>query len=566
MRILLSGGFAFCPYLGNTPVVFAGDPAAPHFTDVAKAAGLHFRHNYGGKQLENVLMTTGSGCALFDYDNDGWLDALLVNGTYLDKKGRLVPDKATSHALFHNRGDGTFENETEAAGLAEPSYGQGCALGDFDGDGFTDVYLTNYGPNQLYHNEGDGTFKDVTKESGTGDARWAGGAVFFDFDADRDLDLFVANYLEFRPDMKGVKASALSKRTGFRFFPGPRDYEPDADVLYRNNGDGTFIDVSRECGIELAGRGLTSVAIDFDNDGDQDLFIANDRSPNFLYRNDSGEFTDVALEAGVAYDPDGVETAGMGIAVADLNSDGLQDLYVTNMLFEFNNLYMNQGDMLFMDKTKSLGLDDDNFRHVGWATGFLDFNHDGNLDCFVANGHLVDYVEGFSQSITYAQRNMLFLGNDSGHFNDVADDCGEHFRRKKVSRGAAFGDFDNDGDVDILVNNSGEAAQLLRNDLPVNDRWVKFRLKGQPPNTNAIGAKVVTRIGDRTLHCQIHFGASYLSGSDPTIHAGLPPGVEEGDVDVFWPSGKRSTHKVFAATPALIEEPRAIDAAKEKLE
>jgi hypothetical protein len=542
----------------SSSIVFATSPSLS-FADVAKSSGIKFRHNFGANKLENVLMTTGSGCALFDYDNDGWLDALLINGTYLDKTGVPITDNATHHALFHNRGDGAFEEVTQVAGFGEPSYGQGCALGDFDGDGFTDVYVTNYGPNRLYRNRGDGTFEDVTERSGTGDPRWGGGAVFFDFDADGDLDLFASNYLKFRPDMKGVKASALSKRTGFKFFPGPRDYEPDTDVLYRNNGDGTFTEVAAEVGIDLEGRGLTPVAADFDNDGDQDLFVANDRSPNFLYRNDSGRFTDIALEAGVAYDPDGVETAGMGIAVADLDNDGFQDLYVTNMLFEFNNMYMNQGNMLFLDMTKPLGLDEDNFRHVSWATSFLDFNHDGHLDCFVANGHLVDYIEGFSQSITYAQRNMLFLGDGNGRFTDRAGDCGKHFVRKRVSRGAAFGDVDNDGDIDILVNNSGEAAQLLRNDLPPNDRWVRLRLRGQPPNTGGIGAKVVSRIGDRNVHNEVLFGPSYLSGSDSAIHLGLPRGGMEVDVEVLWPSGRKSKQTVLAGRVYLIEEPPKSD-------
>jgi hypothetical protein len=230
----------------------AEESAPVQFTDVAGRSGLRFRHNFGADKLESVLMTTGSGCALFDYDNDGRLDAFLVNGTYLDKEGRPIPGKATHHALFHNLGGAgapTFENVTRAAGLGEPSYGQGCACGDFDGDGFADLYVTNYGPNRLYRNRGNGTFEDVTERSGTGDPRWGSGAVFFDYDGDGDLDLFVANYVKFSPDAKGVHASSLSKRSGFRFFPGPRDYEAEEDVLYRNNGDGTFTDVSNEVGL-----------------------------------------------------------------------------------------------------------------------------------------------------------------------------------------------------------------------------------------------------------------------------------------------------------------------------
>ena len=534
----------------------SADDALPlQFTEVTRKARLKFRHNFGAKRLGNVLMTTASGCAMFDYDNDGWLDICLLNGTHLDKQGNVLPDEATHHALFRNRGDGTFENVTEAAGLNEPSYGQGCFCGDYDGDGFTDLYITNYGPNRLYRNRGDGTFEDVTEQSGTGEERYSTGAVFFDYDGDGDLDLFVVNHLKFRPDMKGVHASALSKAKGFPFFPGPRDYEGVTDVMFRNNGDGTFTDVSEEVGLAPLGKGLTAVAADLDDDGDQDLFVPNDSVANFFYRNDGGRFTEIALEAGVAYDPDGVTTAGMGTDVADVDGDGKLDLYVTNMVFEFNNMYQNLGDMIFEDVTKILRMDKDNYRHVSWGIRFVDFNHDGHLDCFVANGHLVDYIEGFSQSITYRQRNMLFLGNDDGGFENVADRIGEAFLKKRVSKGAAFGDYDNDGDIDILILNSGEYAQLLRNDLPPNDRWVKVRLKGRPPNTHGIGARVWVRFGDRVYMNEVRFAGAYLSSSDPTLHVGLSPGIAEVDVEVAWPSGKRSVQKANAGTLVVIEEP-----------
>ncbi len=522
----------------------------PQFTDVARRSGLRFRHNFGAASFTSVLMTTGSGAALFDYDNDGWLDAFLVNGINLEPS---APNRPTHHALFRNRGDGTFINVTAAAGITTATYGQGCAVADFDGDGFVDLYITNYGPNQLYRNRGDGTFEDVTARSGTGDDRWSAGAVFFDYDGDADLDLFVSNYVRLRD---GAHASALSKRGGFQVFPGPRDYEAEDDVLYRNNGDGTFTDVTAEVGLSPGGKGLTVVASDFDDDGDQDVFVANDAVPNFLYQNNGGTFAEVGLMAGVAFDPDGVETAAMGVAIADIDHDGDEDLYVTNMLFEFNNLYLNHGTLTFEDRTKALRLDRDNYRHVGWATRFADFNHDGYLDLFVANGHVVDYVEGFSQSITFEQQNQLFLGDGQGRFTNVASECGRDFRAKSASRGGAFGDYDNDGDIDILLVNSGGWAQLFRNETPPSDRWLKIRLKGRAPNTDAIGAKVAVSFGDRTVRSEVRYAGSYLSSSDPTVHVGLRPGEVEGRVEVTWPSGRITTHSVRAGRRVLLEEPR----------
>ncbi|MFQ5702901.1 MAG: CRTAC1 family protein [Gemmatimonadales bacterium] len=546
VSIAIVGVMLARPAVGQT-----GTP--PTFTDVARSAGIDFHHNFGAKALESILMTTGSGAALFDYDNDGWLDAFLVNGTNLAPKGKTA---ATYHALFHNRGDGTFADVTKAAGILEATYGQGCAVADYDGDGFVDLYITNHGPNQLYRNRGDGTFEDVTVHSGTGDAHWSTGAVFFDYDGDGDLDLYVSNYVRFKSDMGGVHSSALSKRDGFALFPGPRDYEPESDILYRNNGNGTFTDVSREAGLSTGGKGLTVVASDFDDDGDQDLFVANDATRNFLYENKGGSFVEVAVQAGVAVGPDGAETAAMGVDVADVDGDGDLDLYVTNMVFEFNNLYLNQGKFLFQDGTRRLGLDKDNYRHVGWATHFEDFNNDGYIDVFVANGHVVDYVEGFSQSITYPQQNMLFLGNERGRFKSVGNKAGRDFRRKTVSRGAAFGDYDNDGDVDILIANSGGRAQLLRNDTPKSDRWLAVRLKGRAPNTGAIGAKVKVRFGSREIVSEVRYAGSYLSSSDPTLHVGLRPGEVEGTVEVTWPSGTNSTHSVRAGRLVVIEEPR----------
>ena len=548
-------GFIIMICYSAVPSAYAQRGAPPQFTNVAGTSGVRFTHSIGVKKMENILQSTPSGCALFDYDNDNFLDAFFVNATVLDEAGQVKADVATYHALFHNEGDGTFKRVTRAAGITEATYGQGCATADYDGDGFVDLYITNYGPNKLYRNRGNGTFEDVTEQSGTGDPRYSAGCAFFDYDNDGDLDLYVSNYLTFRPDIEGVKSSEISRRMGFVAFPGPRDFPPDDDILYRNNGDGTFTDVSGEAGLVPGGRGLTVVPLDFDDDGDQDIFVANDACPNFFYKNNGdGTFTEIALEAGVAFDVDGVETAAMGVGIADFDNDGDQDLYVTNLIFEFNSLYLNQGDLTFTDGARAVGLDKDNYRHVSWANTFVDFNNDGYIDCFVGNGHVVDYVGGFSQSITYEQQNMLFMGDENGKFENMADKCGKDFIRKTVCRGGAFGDYDNDGDIDILLSNSNARGQLLRNDTPPSDRWVQIRLKGKAPNTAALGAKVITKLKDRSIVSPYRVHSAYCSSSDPTLHIGLRPGEDNGTIEVTWPLGKTSTHEFRAGARVIIEE------------
>lgn len=539
------------------PATSAQQVARPHFTDVAESSGVRFRHSFGSRRLDNILMTTGSGTAFVDYDSDGWLDALLLSGTPLDGAGNVLEEGARSGALFRNNHGAMFAAVTAAAGISRASYSMGVTTADFDGDGLIDLYITNYGANTLYRNLGDGTFEDVTAASATAGAEWSTGAEFFDYDGDGDLDLYVANYLVFRPDMKGVHASALSKRAGMGFFPSPRDYEAESDVLYRNDTDvgAGFIDVSAEVGLIDGGKSFMPAAVDFDDDGDLDLFVANDSTPNLLYRNDAGVFTEVGLMSGLAFDPQGVETGAMGVDVADIDGDGLQDLYVTNYLFEFNNFYRNRGALTFEDTTKSLGLDKDNYRHVGWATRFADFNNDGRLDCFVANGHVSDYVEGLSGGVTYGQRNALFLGDGKGRFEDVSSKVGEPFKSRRVSRGAAFGDYDNDGDIDILLSNSGGSAQLLRNDLEANDRWVAIRLAGRTANRQAVGARLRVIAGESQRSILVRVAGSYLSSSDPTVHIGLDPGVTSVEVEVTWPSGSSSSMRVGAGTRVRVTEP-----------
>jgi hypothetical protein len=519
------------------------------FTDVAEEAGLHFRHNLGDELPVNLLMTTGPGCAFFDYDNDGWLDVFLVNGTRIEGNPSTAPiaHEETFHALYHNERDGSFLDVSSEAGFTTASLGQGCAVGDFDGDGYRDLYVTNFGPNTLFRNRGDGTFEDVTARSGTGDPRFGTGAVFFDYDGDGDLDLYVANYVRFAPDQPPWVDLE---------FRGPNFYDADDDVLYRNEADGTFTDVTREAGLVAGGKGLTVTAADLDGDGDQDVFVANDRTQNWLYRNDGGgRLTEVAVAAGVGFDMTGKETAGMGIDIVDIDGDGLEDIHLTNFRHELNNLYRNLGNLSFTDDARARRLDENVYLATGWATRFADFDLDGDLDCFVANGGIWAQPEGQTNEITWEQRNSFFLGRGDGTFEEVGTALGPDFARELVSRGAAVGDYDKDGDLDLLVANSGGPVQLFRNETPPGDRWLAVCLAGRPPNTAGIGARVTLEIGDRTVLAEVRYPGTYISASDPTVHVGLLPGEERGRVEVRWPSGARSLVEVRAGETTTVEEP-----------
>jgi len=512
-------------------------------TEVAESSGLRFRHNMGADVPLNLTMTVLGGCAMVDFDRDGWLDIFLVNGTRLGDSEEAPPSAVTNHGLFRNRGDGTFEDVTEAAGIV-PSHGQGCAVGDYDGDGYPDLYVTNIGPNQLYRNRGDGTFEDVTARTDTGDDRWSSGAVFFDLDGDQDLDLYGANYLKFPSDQP---------LWVYRPGQGPRFYEPDDDRLCRNEGDGTFTDITHEAGLVPGGSGLTATAADLDGDGDQDVFVANDRRPNFLYENRGGKLAEVAAAAGVATDANGAPTAGMGIDITDFDGDGWQDIHLTNFRFELNNLYHNRGGLRFQDELQVLGLDKGNDNQTSWATRFVDFDQDGILDCFVANGGIWD-LPG-PRNPPFEEKNLLFLGQPDGHFVEVGQQCWEPSDILRSSRGAAFGDYDKDGDIDFVVLNVRERAQLYRNDMPVTDRWMKIRVEGRAPNTDALGATVRARFPDRTVFREIRYAGTYLGASDPTVHIGLRPEESAAEVEVRWPDGVTTSLEVRAGTSVVVREP-----------
>ncbi|MDP6699096.1 MAG: FG-GAP-like repeat-containing protein [Candidatus Latescibacteria bacterium] len=527
----------------------------PTFTDVTERAGIDFRHVYGEGPLRTILQTTGAGVCFFDYDGDGFEDLYLVNGYAID-----APDGApATNALYRNGGDGTFPggdlrfiDYTAAAGVGDARFGMGCAAADYDADGDLDLYVTNYGPNILYRNEGDGTFTDVAARAGVADAAWGVGTAWADYDGDGDLDLFVGNYLDFALETPSAR-SLVSLREGFRLYPGPRDYDGLPDALYRNNGDGTFADVSAAVGLNPhLGKAMGCGFGDYDADGDQDLFVANDRTPNQLYRNDDGVFADVALWAGVAYNEAGNESGAMAVDFGDYDNDGLLDLLVTDFIFEYNALYRNGGDGSFADVSVQTGLAAPSFGMVAWGAGFFDYDSDGHLDIFVANGHVHENIDVLTEDLTFQEPNQLFHNEGDGSFTDVSTRSGAHFLGAEVSRGVAFADYDNDGDVDVLVLNIGTAPNLLRNDGGNRENWLCLRLVGTGDNRDAIGARAVVSAGPLTMVREVHSGSSYLSQNDLRLFFGLGSRDMAERIRVRWPGGQTDELENIPANRMLL--------------
>lgn len=500
-------------------------------TEVTTAAGIDFVETIGDHEMTNIVESAGVGCGFLDYNNDGWMDIYLVNGCWL--KGLSDPGldpldrdrlAAETARLYRNRGDSSFEDVTGQAGLARPVYGMGVVTADYDGDGDTDIYLTNYGPNQLYRNNGDGTFTDVAKAAGVDDPSFSTGAVFLDFDRDGRLDLYVGNYVAYDPNYKLFYAPDG--------FPGPLSYTGQDDKLFHGNADGTFTDVSRKAGIQIEpkGRAMGVGALDYNLDGFLDLFVANDAMENFLWHNKGdGTFEDRALSAFVAYGENGEATAAMGVEVADFDEDGHLDMFVPDM--NFSCLYRNAGEGRFEDHAARSGLSAVLGQYVGWSGVFADLDCDGHLDLYVSNGD-VHHLE--------PHEDVLFVGDGRGRFTDVSDSAGEWMTQKHVGRGAAGADFDNDGDVDLLVTNLNDRAVLLRNDTPRRDRhWLIVHLIGRSPNRDAIGAFVRIEFGGRTLVRQRLPGGGYLSQHDPRLHFGLGKHPRVESLEITWPDGIR---------------------------
>ncbi|RKU20391.1 hypothetical protein C6503_06265 [Candidatus Poribacteria bacterium] len=511
------------------------------FTDQTQAAGIHFKHTNGASKQKYLPETMGAGGLFFDYNNDGHLDIYFVNSGTLNGDAQSLRHAKHSDVLYHNNGDGTFVDVTEAAGLQQNyGYGIGCLAADYDNDGDADLYLTNFGKNQLYRNNGDGTFTDVTARAGVGDGNWSVSASFGDFNLDGYLDLYVANYLDYH--LETAHACFLE---GVHIYCGPHEYPGAHDTLYQNNGDGTFTDVTARAGLHQEGKGLGTLFTDYNNDGYPDIFVANDAVPDFLYRNNSdGTFTDVATTAGVAYNSEGRATASMGIAAGDYDNDGLSDLFVTNFSLEINSLFHNDSDGFYTMTTFETGLADSSFSQLGFGTQFLDADNDGTLELFVANGHVWDNVSKITPSLSYRQQCQIFGNIGTGQYRDLSESSGSFFKRRVVARGVAAGDYNNDGAVDILVTCCGEAPALLRNDsqvVPRKNNWVKIRLVGTESNRDGIGAKVWVKTDKKTQFKEAMCGGSYASSSDPTLHFGISTQETIQSIKVKWQSGHNQT-------------------------
>ncbi|MHC4641341.1 MAG: CRTAC1 family protein [Planctomycetota bacterium] len=500
--------------------------------DVTKDTGITFTHTDGSSGRHYIVESVSCGLALFDYDNDGDVDIYFLNGAPL--KGTKVKT-APKNALYRNNGSFKFTDVTDKAGAGDTGFGLGVAVGDYDNDGDLDIYANNYGPNVLYRNNGDGTFTDVTAKAGVANGRKVGASAhFLDMDKDGDLDLFVANYLNFTYDNHLMRTSK-----GIGKYAGPMDFPPMPNDLFRNNGNGTFTDVSVESGVaEHKGWGMGGVCADYDNDGDTDVYIVNDVYANFLFENDGkGKFGEVALIAGLAYDLHGDDQGSMGVACADYDNDGWLDFYQTCYAKELATLYRNLGDRAFEDVTMVTGAGERTFAYVTWGTGMVDFDNDGDRDIFVACGHLEDNVELYDTTATTSAQNVLLMNTGNGKFVDVSDKSGDGMKVELRSRAAAFDDLDNDGDLDVVILNSRRKPTILRNDSRIANHWIQISLRGVKTNRDGVGARVKVVAGDLVQIDEVHSGRSYQSHYGMRLHFGLGKRNLVDRIEVRWIGG-----------------------------
>ena len=523
------------------------------FVDVAARAGLSEPTVYGGVGRKRfIIETNGCGVAFVDYDNDNWTDILLLNGTRLEG---FPKGKEPTNKLYRNNRDGTFTDVTAKAGLKRTGWASGVSVGDYDNDGNEDFFITYWGQNVLYRNNGDGTFADVTNRAGlaTTGTRWGSGSTFVDYDRDGNLDLFVANYLKF--DSASVPEPGKGANCFWKGVPvncGPKGLPTDTNLLYRNNGDGTFTDVSEKSGVaKVGGRySMTAVTIDFNDDGWTDIYVACDSTSSTLYRNNKdGTFTDVALETGSAYNEDGQAQAGMGVTVGDYNADGRLDIFKTHFSDDLPVLYKNGGRGFFEDASRAAGFE--HTRYVQWGTGFADFDNDTWPDLMIVTGNVYPEVEKFFKEYPHRSPRLVFRNLGNNRFREVTAESGSGVLAPKSSRGAAFGDFDNDGDVDALVMNMNEPPLLLRNEYandgrrPTNN-WLKVKLTGTKSNRSAIGARVSVKIGAHLQTQEVTSQSSYYSHNDLRLHFGLGANVKANQIEIRWPNGQVETIKDVA--------------------
>jgi hypothetical protein len=505
------------------------------FTDIIPSSGIDFVHANGKSGRYYFIETVASGGGFIDYDGDGDLDVYLLNGCAIPG---FQPDHRLSSKLYRNNGNRTFTDVTDQAGVGnEGRYGMGLAVGDYDNDGDDDLFVTNFGENVLYRNNGDGTFTDFTAQSRLKTAinpLFSTSATFFDYDRDGDLDLYVCAYVDFT-----FENNRRCVRDGLQSYCDPDAYSGMPDMLYRNNGDGTFTDVSEEAGVaNPAGKGLGVVCGDYDGDGWPDIFVANDRVPNFLYRNNrDGTFTDVALLAGVAFGEDGVARAGMGADFGDYDHNGALDIYVTNFSHEPNSLFRNNGNGTFTETTFGAGLGNPTLLYLAFGTAFFDYDNDGWPDLFAANGHVIDNIEQFEQSVTYEENNQLFRNTGQGRFIEVSASAGAPFSVRRVHRGAAFGDVDNDGDVDILVTSVNDRPQLLINNGEKAGNSLLIGTVGVQSARNGVGARITVFSGTLEQTREVKSGYSFMSSNDFRVHFGLRDYTKADSIRVVWPGG-----------------------------
>ena len=507
------------------------------FSDVTVASGIRFKHHFAPEK-KYIIESMSGGVALFDYNNDGWLDIYFVDSPTV---ATADDPRSARSELWRNNGDGTFTDFTEKAGVGYPGWGMGVCTGDFDNDGWDDLFVTCYGPNRLYHNNGDGTFTDVAPKAGVTDRRWSTGAAFGDYNNDGWLDLFVANYVDMRLDQ--LPEFGKGKNCQFQAIGvqcGPRGLAGAGDSLYLNSGDGTFTEVSKKAVVaDAEGRyGLGVAWCDFNEDGLIDLYVANDQGPNYLYKNNGhGTFTDVGLESGTALSEDGKEQASMGVAIGDYDHRGRLSIFVTNFSDEYNAFYRHEKDFQFTDVSYATQTGRVSLPFVGWGCGFFDYDNDGWLDLMVVDGHVYPQLATAKLKIAYPQRKLLYRNNRNGTFTEIAADAGSAINEPAVSRGAAFGDLDNDGDVDVVINNLDGAPQLLRNDGGNRNNFVVINLIGSKSNRSAFGARVKLIAGDLTQIAERRSSGSYISQNDTRLNFGLGKRMKVDAVEVRWPSG-----------------------------